>query len=176
MRKEEETHRQKDSQRNKQETQQKGKGGRRMEGREKEERGKDNNRPQRPWDDKQLETVSKKELIEWLQHNASNSFLQKHGLQGKVSNVAKKSKKVLDASFQTLFKGERSSFRQEKDEEESRKYQETFCRTRRKGKLLSLKVVVLRFIGKNIKQFQKVLLRNSLAIPRWPSVSIPLRF
>jgi len=115
-------------------------------------------RRERPWNKEELEKISKKELIEWLQQNANNSFLQQHQLQGKVSYVAKKNKTVLIKAFNTLFE-QNDSWRDSKDEEESKRYRETFCRPRVDA-LQPLKVIVLRFFAKNINTYQKRLIAD----------------
>jgi len=134
-------------------------------------------RRERPWDDQQLAMVSKKELIEWLQQNASNSFLKKHGLQGKVANVAKKNKKVLDESFRALFEegASEDSFRQEKDEEETKVYRETFCRPKVRS-VRPLKLLMLNFVGMNIKVYHKALLKflPNVPLPFVPPITLTL--
>jgi len=117
-----------------------------------------NSKRERPWNSGELEKISKKELIEWLQQNANNSFLQQHQLQGKLSNVAKKNKSVLIKAFNILFE-RNDSWRESKDEEETKHFRDTFCRIR-VAPLQSLKVIVLRYLAKNIKFFHKDLLRK----------------
>lgn len=47
-----------------------------------------------PWDSVSVTSVSKKEVLEWLQGNASQGFLKEHGLTGNVTTKAKKAKAV----------------------------------------------------------------------------------
>jgi len=121
-------------------------------------------RRERPWNKEELEKISKKELIDWLQQNANNSFLQQHQLQGKVSNVAKKNKSVLIKAFNILFE-RNDSWRESKDEEETKQFRDTFCRIR-VVPLQSLKVIVLRYLAMNIKFFHKELLRKLPQVAR----------
>jgi FK506-binding protein 3 len=55
------------------------------------------------WKEEELGAVPKKELVEWLQANGSEAFLQRHGLRGKSVNVAKtQNKGSLDAAYRDL--------------------------------------------------------------------------
>ncbi|KAG7316550.1 hypothetical protein KOW79_020091 [Hemibagrus wyckioides] len=66
--------------------------------------------PAREWSDEQLnsEEIPKKDLIKFLQDNASNSFLVEHKLMGNIKNVAKTAKKeqLVDA-YKQLFESKR---------------------------------------------------------------------
>jgi len=58
----------------------------------------------RPWEDSQLGSVTKKQLVEFLQQHGNNEFLQRHRLNGKVANITKCSNKdALDAAYKELF-------------------------------------------------------------------------
>jgi len=49
--------------------------------------------PVRQWDNAQLEALDKRELLQWLNDNGSNSFLSKHKLKGQISSILKKATK-----------------------------------------------------------------------------------
>ncbi|OMJ27103.1 Peptidyl-prolyl cis-trans isomerase FKBP3 [Smittium culicis] len=73
---------------------------------------------ERTWSIDQLESeeISKKDIIEFLHTNASNSFLIENKLNGKLQNVAKVSKKpALITAYNLLFETE--CFRAENEEE-----------------------------------------------------------
>ncbi|OLY81753.1 Peptidyl-prolyl cis-trans isomerase FKBP3 [Smittium mucronatum] len=70
----------------------------------------------RKWSDEEIvsDEVSKKDIIEFLQSNASNEFLFDNKIGGKVQNVAKVTKKpALISAYNLLF--ETSSFRSENE-------------------------------------------------------------
>ena len=119
-------------------------------------------RRERPWNKEELEKISKKELIDWLQQNANNSFLQQHQLQGKVSNVAKKNKSVLIKAFNILFE-RNDSWRTVQDEPV--RYRDTFCQ--------SLKTLVLRYVAKNIKVFLQELVEKLPEVRHSPPHPFP---
>jgi hypothetical protein len=47
-----------------------------------------------PWKQEELGQVPKKDIVEFLQKSGNNAFLQRHGLKGKLQNVAKNVNKV----------------------------------------------------------------------------------
>ncbi|KAJ3336771.1 FK506-binding protein 2B [Gonapodya sp. JEL0774] len=49
--------------------------------------------PERPWTDEQLKDVGKKDLIHWIQENATLDFLKDHKLNGKLAALAKSASK-----------------------------------------------------------------------------------
>jgi len=49
--------------------------------------------PVRPWEKEQLESIDKKEILQWLNDQASNNFLQRHKLKGQIASIAKKTAK-----------------------------------------------------------------------------------
>eukprot|EP01087_Luapelamoeba_hula_P022748 TRINITY_DN8235_c0_g1_i1.p1 TRINITY_DN8235_c0_g1~~TRINITY_DN8235_c0_g1_i1.p1 ORF type:complete len:229 (+),score=63.20 TRINITY_DN8235_c0_g1_i1:203-889(+) len=58
----------------------------------------------RPWQKAQLDSVTKKQIIEFIQENANEAFLTKHRLRGKVANLQKSAnKKNLDDAYEELF-------------------------------------------------------------------------
>ncbi|XP_078262840.1 peptidyl-prolyl cis-trans isomerase FKBP3 isoform X1 [Rhinoraja longicauda] len=66
--------------------------------------------PARQWSDEQLrgEEVAKKDIIHFLQHNASEMFLGEHKLMGNIKNVAKTAKKdQLITAYSHLFETKR---------------------------------------------------------------------
>ncbi|XP_062857459.1 peptidyl-prolyl cis-trans isomerase FKBP3 isoform X2 [Trichomycterus rosablanca] len=66
--------------------------------------------PTREWSDEQLNSddLPKKDLIKFLQDNASHSFLAEHKLLGNIKNVAKTAKKEqLIVAYNQLFDGKR---------------------------------------------------------------------
>jgi len=72
--------------------------------------------PTRPWSDADLasDSVSKRDLVTFLQENASNQFLLHHKLNGKFVNIVKNSKRdALVTAFLNLF--ETKSFRTDSD-------------------------------------------------------------
>ncbi|CAH1786955.1 unnamed protein product [Owenia fusiformis] len=78
--------------------------------------------PARPWTDDDLigEKVGKKEMIIWLQENATGAFLLEHKLKGAVKNVNKsKTKDALIEDYNALY--ETKSFKKEGEEEEEMK-------------------------------------------------------
>jgi FK506-binding protein 3 len=70
-----------------------------------------------PWKQEELGQVPKKDIVEFLQKNGNNAFLQRHGLKGKLQNVAKNvNKGKLDAAYADLFVSK--DFRTEEDDKE----------------------------------------------------------
>jgi len=81
--------------------------------------------PISPWTDQQLttEAVTKKDLVSWLQDNASQKFLKEHKLNGKVPNIVKtKQKDQLIEDFKHLF--ETKSFKGSKDDVQEQEVKE----------------------------------------------------
>jgi FK506-binding protein 3 len=70
-----------------------------------------------PWKQEELAQVPKKDIVEFLQKNGNNAFLQRHSLKGKLQNVAKNvNKGKLDAAYADLFVSK--DFRTEEDDKE----------------------------------------------------------
>jgi len=82
--------------------------------------------PQAPWTQEEVTTekVTKKQIVEFLQHNGNNDFLTKHALKGSVVNVTKKAKKDdLTDAYKELF--EIKAFRTAKDDIAAQQNKET---------------------------------------------------
>lgn len=57
-----------------------------------------------PWPENTLDKVTKRDLVVFLQGNASNTFLKRHGIGGKQASVIKNTgKPKLDEAYKDLF-------------------------------------------------------------------------
>ncbi|KAL6052954.1 FK506-binding protein 2B [Balamuthia mandrillaris] len=69
-----------------------------------------------PFKFEELNNVTKKQLVDFLQQNANNEFLGRHKLRGKAANVVKAATKdKLDLAYKELF--ETKEFRSEEDDQ-----------------------------------------------------------
>ena len=92
-----------------------------------------------------LEGGTKKQLIEWLQANASNSFLEKNTLRGKADRVAAKKNRQDLVKLCKQVLGDPSLKRNSQDEKETKDFKDTFCRQKIR-KVPSLKTLTMRAI------------------------------
>src|SRR5689334_10052835 len=99
-----------------------------------------------------LDGLTKKQLIEWLQANASYAFLLQHGLQGKVDNVAGKKNRNDLVKACKMVQQNPSFARQESDEKEAKEFEDTF-RRKKVRTLRSLKMLCMRFILPRMARF-----------------------
>jgi len=69
------------------------------------------------WKESELEGVSKKDLVEYLQAHGGNAFLKRHKLNGQLASVTKNSSKSkLDEAYKDLFATKEFRTKQDDDE------------------------------------------------------------